>query len=27
MTGYFGALCCIVSTFEVPVPEDGDRLR
>ena len=27
MTGYFGALCGIVTTFEVPVPEGGDRLR
>ncbi len=26
MTGYFGALCGIVSTFEVPVPEGGDPL-
>jgi 4-carboxymuconolactone decarboxylase len=25
--GYFGLLCGIVTTFEVPVPEDGDRLR
>ena len=27
MTGYFGALCNIVTNFEVPVPEGGDRLR
>jgi alkylhydroperoxidase family enzyme len=27
MTGYFGALCGIVTTFEVPVPEGGDKLR
>ena len=27
MTGYFGALCNIVTTFDVPVPEDGDKLR
>lgn len=27
MTGYFGALCNIVTTFEVPVPEGGDKLR
>lgn len=27
MTGYFGALCGIVTTFEVPVPEGGDQLR
>jgi len=27
MTGYFGALCGIVSTFDVPVPEGGDKLR
>ena len=27
LTGYFNALCGIVSTFQVPVPEGGDRLR
>src|SRR5690242_6561045 len=27
MTAYFGALCNIVTNFEVPVPEGGDRLR
>lgn len=27
MTGYFGLLCGLVTTFEVPVPEGGDRLR
>jgi hypothetical protein len=27
MTGYFGALCNIVTNFDVPVPEGGDRLR
>ena len=27
MTGYFGALCNIVTTFDVPVPEGGDKLR
>jgi 4-carboxymuconolactone decarboxylase len=25
--GYFGLLCGLVTTFEVPVPEGGDRLR
>ncbi len=25
--GYFGLLCGIVTTFEVPVPEGGDKLR
>lgn len=27
MTGYFGVLCGVVTTFEVPVPEGGDKLR
>ena len=27
MAGYFGLLCGLVTTFEVPVPEGGDRLR
>ena len=27
MTGYFGALCNIVTNFDVPVPEGGDKLR
>jgi 4-carboxymuconolactone decarboxylase len=27
MTGYLGALCNIVTNFDVPVPEGGDRLR
>jgi 4-carboxymuconolactone decarboxylase len=25
--GYFGLLCGLVTTFEVPVPEGGDKLR
>jgi 4-carboxymuconolactone decarboxylase len=25
--GYFGLLCGLVTTFDVPVPEGGDRLR